>query len=443
MIKNKNLIFKNSIFRSSNLSGELKDFFISIFNKKHPDNYLKSEFIKNTFVSSSLFLITILLIVTGFFGYYGNSGNYVINDRLNLIGNSTSEMPPIGESNPVTNWANLGMIPANLRVVRAVFDLSIVWTLFFYLYSIKIGFIYIKRKAKLFYCLFSFLNLIPIFSLIFIIVNCSKNIDILIIKYQVNKFFSSEDFLLRQYRIGSKKRLLLLLEWIIYLPLIPILFISDYNNSQLNNWGNNFWFYTVSFFTLQGNMLVFLFVTLILFFPGWQIFKNNLFQIMATTYITIVTTVWCLILLPNFILTNTFPVSIYGKISTIWIHIVTPWTFIWLSIYLMKTTYKFQCHRNIFKTAALVIVYPLMYALYLIILPFNTGVSVYSWVTNLNPNLAIFTNYLDSGSNINFGKPIYSVFFILQEIIFVIIGLTYIVFNYKWVDRNSRKMNFN
>lgn len=441
MIKNKDFIFKNSIFQSSNLSYELKDFFISIFNKKHPDNFLKSEFIKNTFVTSSLFLIVILMVTTGFFGYHGENADYIINDRWHLL-SSNGMKDPIGKNNPSSGWANLSSIPTNVRVTRAIFDLSIVWTIFFYLYSVKIACIYIKRKTKWFYPTFFFLNLIPIIALVFIAINSYKNIDRLIIKYQINKFFSSEDFLVRQYKIGSRKRTLLLIEWFIYLPLIPILFVPDYSGQSINNWGDNFWFFTVSFFTLQGNMLVLLFVTLMLFFPGWQIFKNNLFQIMTTTYITIVTTVWCLILFPNFIITDTFPYSLVGKISTIWIHIVTPWTFIPLSIYLMKTTYKLQCDKNIFKTAALIMVYPLMYALYLIILPFNTGVSIYSWVTNLNPNLAIFTNYMDVNSPKNFGNPIYILFFLLQEIIFLLISLTYIMFSYKWVYKNSRIMNF-
>lgn len=397
---------------------DAKNFFKSILNKNYKDNFLKTDLIKSSFIMFFILLISIVLITTGVLGYYGDSGKYIVDDRLN-IGASIFDQK---------NWSNLSAIPTNIRMVRAVFDLSIVWFLFFYLYSVKIGLIYLKRKTKIYYSILFFLSFIPIIDIFFLVFNSYKNFDKDVILYQIRNFFRTEDYLKDQFKFSGIKRKLVLAQWIIYLPLIPTLFIP--NDKSSNNWDNNFWFYTISFFTLEGNLMVFLLVTLLLFFPGWQIFKNNLFQVMATCYITIITSFWCLILLPNFIVTETFPTNPILQFSSIWAHIVTPWTFIGLSIFLIRSTKK-ENYDNLTKMIVVSAIYPLMYTLYISILPFNTGVSIYSWVTNLNPNLAIFINYKNPDVKY-YGTPLNILWLLLANIIFSVV-----TFFYAYISRNA------
>lgn len=398
-----------------------KNFLVSILNKNFKNNYLKTDLIKNTFILSFILIVGVILIFTCYYGYSGENSKYIVNDLVN------NPKEPITESS-ANNWANLKGMPINVRVTRAVFDLSIVWFIFFYLYGLKIGIIYWKRRSKKYYSLLFFFSFILLIDIIFLFFNLIKNFDKYIIKTQIKYFFRKEDYLVHQFRIWTIKRKLLFLQWVIYLPLLPSLFYCS--EPTYNNWDTNFWFFTVSFFTLEGNLLVFLFLTLIVFFPGWQIFKNNLFQIMVTCYITIVTSIWCIILLPNFIVTNTFPTNKISQFFTIWIHIITPWSFIPLSIYLIKTTRK-QNYDNLTKAIVICAIYPLMYSLYIAILPFNTGISIYSWVTNLNPNLAIFVSYKNP-KNRNYGNPIYVLWFILANIIFSIT-----TFFYAYISKNT------
>ena len=76
-------------------------------------------------------------------------------------------------------------------------------------------------------------------------------------------------------------------------------------------------------------------------------------------------------------------------------------------------------------------IYPLMYTLYISILPFNTGVSIYSWVTNLNPNLAIFVNYKNPGVK-HYGTPLNVLWLLLANIIFSVV-----TFFYAYISRNA------
>ncbi|MCF0217682.1 MAG: DUF1600 domain-containing protein, partial [Malacoplasma sp.] len=390
-----------------------KDFFIGIYNKRDKTDYLRSSYLRNNFVVSILLIICLVTFFTGFFSYYQQ--DVVINDLNNPL-------QQLIDDNNKYNWANLSGIDTNLRVLRAVFDLSLAWTIFLYCYVLKIAItLQIKKVSKLFSWLLIF-SIIPIIAFLFLSLNAFKNYDSLIVKYEIKAFFSKKTYLERQFKLFSLKRNLIFIEWILYLPLIACIFLYRPSVS-FDNWSHNFWFERISYFTIQANLLVFLFLTLILLFPWWQIFKNNNFQIVATTYISVVTLIWCLVLLPNFITTSTFSRGWLRIASTIWLHVVQPWTFIGLSIYLLRSTYKQE--YPIWKIVSIALIYPCIYELYLIILPFNTGVSIYSWITNLNPFLYTFVNHAIPNSIRHIGRPTYFVFFILMFLIFSVISFLY------------------
>lgn len=363
--------------------------------------------VKNFFIFIFNILVFIAIILTGYFGY--NNQRYIIND----LDNNMELINP-------NEWGNLNLIPDNIRVLRGLMDMFIAIYIFMALVCWKYGYNFFKKDRTL--AIIYILNFIPFFSLFGFVYNFKY-----FTKARWNSefwyMFSTKKELKEEYKWGTWKRSLVLIEWLIFLPTLLFVFYSENDDNVFNvTWTNKFFFNSLFYFTIESNMITFMFLTLLLFFPSWIVFKNNFFQICVSSYIALVGLVWLFILLPNFVINNNVKFwSSYYLVSTLWLHIVNPFSFIAFSLILITRCKK---NNNDVRTQSLlnILFFPIVYTTFITILPFNTGVSVYGWVTNLNPNLGIFTNLHELNSTIYFGKWYYVFVFVAVNIICFVIA---------------------
>lgn len=382
--------------------------------------------IKNFLVFFITFCLSICLIVFGLLAYY--KVNIEINDTVNDL------------DNPIINpddWINLNKMPDNIRIYRTLFDLFLVIYLFFLCYGFKKTYNYfnVDKILSLLYAL-SFFPLFSLMGAFYMGRYCSKNK----FYYELWTIFGVDLDAKKEYSFKEWKRKLILLEWIIFLPtFVWIFYPTEGSNPYGVKWVDEFLFNTVCYFTIQSNLICLIFLTLFLFFPHWKAFNSNSFQIACTTYIAIVGSIWLFALLPSFIINeNVKHWSSYDLVSTIWLHIINPISFVIVSLLLISKTKKTQ--NELEKTSvAYVAIYPLFYTLFTSILPFNAGFSVYGWITNLNSNLAIFPNIHLDHLKYNFGEWYYIFAFIGINIIVVVVS--YLLFYYSYMVNLKAKNN--
>lgn len=386
---------------------------------------IKNDFLKNATIFLSILVLTISVIILGYYSYHNQ--NYVIDDKNNLISSTINS----------NNWANLNELPTSLRVIRGVFDLLLVWFIFFLVWSYKIAITNFINKKNYFLSFLFMLDFIPLVSLLGFIYNF-KFFNKAKIYEQIWHFFGYDENLKQQFKFSGWKRKLILVEWIIYSPVI-LWFCYPNTSPNLWNvtWTSNYFFSVVMYFTTQSNVLCFVFLTCILIYPQWNIFKNNIFQITASTYIFLVGGVFMFILFPSLLINKNINYwSTYHLVSTFWLHVINPISFLIVSIILMRKTTK--KHNDIInQSLCYILVYPWMYSLFLAILPFNTGVSVYGWITNLNNNLAIFVNLDVPNLKYNFGHIYYITAFIGINIIELTLATGFLYWNHRIENKTS------
>lgn len=143
------------------------------------------------------------------------------------------------------------------------------------------------------------------------------------------------------------------------------------------------WFKSLSFYTIQTNVLLCITMWIYIAQPRLKIFKNNNWLIVLATYIFVVSIVYS-ISIPFLNFTKKYADN-YRMVKTCFYHFINPFLFCSLAIFLM-IKYKSKNERffDILRRASIL---PTIYLLYLISLPFVSGVSVYGRITNGNPHL--------------------------------------------------------
>ncbi|MEG2245800.1 MAG: DUF1600 domain-containing protein [Malacoplasma sp.] len=309
----------------------------------------------------------------------------------------------------------LDNLPVSVRLERALFPVFLTWYLFSSIWSIKTGCDFIKSDRKLIGW-FNILSFIPLFSIFLFFYFLSKtNKESL--NYYKTLLFQQDDHLKEKYKWGSWRRSLILCLWIVLLPACVFFFYKDGAESIPPDHTSNLWFSSFNYFTIQTNAMILLFTTILLFFPGLKIFKNNNLQITITVYIFIVGFAWNAILLPSDISSGkVHTMNAYEWVSTSWFHIVNPIVFVVTSLVLIfKQPYKMSTSfSTIFKLA---MVYPTMYLIFVAIIPFTAGVSIYGTFTNPNPLLGL-TN---SNGETTFGNSAYFALIIGFDFVFLLL----------------------
>lgn len=401
--------------------------YVKSFNKLANINLIfakksKISFLKNFLILLFLNIFAITVILLGFFSYWNI--DFEIND-LDNINDAAID---------IYKWANLNSMPLELRVLRTCFDLAICWYLLFSIIGIKKGYDY-KKTDKILSSLFFFSWLFPI-SFFTFFYNL-KYYNFIILRNDLIKFFGRDDLLKQEYSFKYWKRKLILITWIIFLP-TPYWLVGVQPENNLNlDWTNNFLFYSACYFTIQTNFLCFLFLTIYLFFPTQNFFKNNNYLISCATYIFIVGSIWLLVLLPVLVVSNN--VEYWSNeyfASTIWLHIVNPIVFtIFTIILILKTERKKEYYRS--ESILYVCIYPIMYTIFVAILPFNAGISIYGIATNLNPKLAIFLNLNSNELVYRFGGWWCMLNFIGMNALIIFISYTYFYLTYHYHMKNE------
>lgn len=304
----------------------------------------------------------------------------------------------------------LEFLPVNVRLARAIFPVFLTWYVFASLWSIKSGLEFLRADCKLIGWLniFSFIPVFSVYLLFYFLIKANKNS----IQHYKTLLFTKDEILAEKYKWGTWRRNLVLALWIILSPVCFFFFFQE-TTELINIHLNNLWFSSFNFFTIQTNAMIFIFTTILLLFPSLKIFKNNNLQITVTTYIFIVGFAWNAILLPTDISSGKVnELTTYDWVSTSWYHIVNPIVFVLVSLILIfKQPFKVATSFiNIFKIG---LVYPLMYLVFVAIIPFTAGISIYGTFTNPNPLLMN-----ESGS---YGNSIYFLLIIGFLFIFLII----------------------
>lgn len=305
----------------------------------------------------------------------------------------------------------LKFLPVNVRLARAIFPVFLTWYVFASLWSIKSGLEFLRADCKLIGWLniFSFIPVFSVYLLFYFLIKANKNS----IQHYKTLLFTKDEILAEKYKWGTWRRNLVLALWIILSPVCFFFFFQE-TTELINVHLNNLWFSSFNFFTIQTNAMIFIFTTILLLFPSLKIFKNNNLQITVTTYIFIVGFAWNAILLPTDISSGKVnELTTYDWVSTSWYHIVNPIVFVLVSLILIfKQPFKVATSFiNIFKIG---LVYPLMYLVFVAIIPFTAGISIYGTFTNPNPLLMN-----ESGSS--YGNSIYFLLIIGFLFIFLII----------------------
>lgn len=196
-------------------------------------------------------------------------------------------------------------------------------------------------------------------------------------------------------------------------------------------WGAaGIWFYSLTFFTQQSNILVAIFVITFFFKKDAKIFKNSYFLVFVTAYITITFIGFNFFLLPggvayaliNFTddpvihITYNTVISIF---TNIFAHEINPVFMVSLYILLVKKTEVrvLKTGKQAWKYVGFGLIYPIIYLTYAAVIPFLVDFSVYGPFTNLNPNLYWSnegaSNDPNAFTNAMPGKPWYAMFFII------------------------------
>ncbi|MGL5438277.1 MAG: DUF1600 domain-containing protein [Metamycoplasmataceae bacterium] len=221
-----------------------------------------------------------------------------------------------------------------------------------------------------------------------------------------------------------------------FIGLIFIFIIDPVEKSPELDAESNILFSTFSYFTQLTNLFVFIYSVIYLINPGGNIFRKNMFLISTTSYIVIVGLIFWAYLFPV-ALAKGFRVAYptdFSFVKTFWLHAVTPISFVVLFVLISstktnKTTSKFL---NLVGPA---LPYPLLYGLYIYILPFISRITVYGALTNTNPNMFPF----DGDITKNLGSYINFVWMGLLAVIFILFFFIFWKLNSVFHKKNLQK----
>lgn len=386
------------------------------FKKQEDKNLLYNNFIKNVFISISIIIISCLMILAYFKGVYNTF--VVINDSFNILPDFNI---PTNQFYVPTQWANLHGIDVDIRVWRGVLSYLIAIYVFFALFSIRYAVIYWRSEFNKAYCFAYLLNIFFPCSLVLVVYNL-KYFDFNAIYYKLLNFFQTSVTLKKEFALFTWKRNLSFLTLLIISPVLVFAFYVDVKAGPLDtSWRQEFFFYTFWYYTLQGNLSTFIFIFVFALFPQLGFFRSKIWHTNVLIQITIVSLFWILFIFPNLVYTRQIDHwSTYYAISTFWLHVVNPFVFIAYSILIIKKA-ELPEKNSFEKILTYCAMYPFVYVIFLICLPFIAGATPYGWIVNLNPRLAIFDNYLDDRSSVSFGNYFcILIILILYSVIFLI-----------------------
>lgn len=163
--------------------------------------------------------------------------------------------------------------------------------------------------------------------------------------------------------------------------------INKYNAT--NEIKNYFIFNTITFFTQESNILVFIFMFMYIIFSKKILFKNNTGMICISSYISVVAIIYWALLFPKSVgtesLDETFEIT-----KTVWLHAINPILFVSFCITSFSTNK--EAPKKYKEVLSMGLIFPLFYGLYAYSLPFFTRYSVYGYFTNLNVNMTMIKN---------------------------------------------------
>ena len=156
---------------------------------------------------------------------------------------------------------------------------------------------------------------------------------------------------------------------------------GDFSDPNLHN----LWFEGYHYFTIQTNLLCFIYCFVFVVYPKMKLFNKDSILICLMSYLFIVGFTYDFIMFPSI---SKDKWGIIKWIKSCWDHIVNPILFIAIGIYNLYFSCK---NRNVYQDYFTILkfgmIIPSIYLLYALVLPFVTNCSVYWFITNCNPNL--------------------------------------------------------
>ncbi len=219
------------------------------------------------------------------------------------------------------------------------------------------------------------------------------------------------------YSRGSSTRIITFVFWLFDLQWLVLMLIDLFNGSGTKG----AWLDSFHFFTIQSNILVFFYLSAKWMMPSWKIFNSNTLLIFILSYIIIVALGYNAVLLPDAI--NKGNTKSWSNL--VWYHealqhMIIPVLFLIYAIYIFHLSI-YTKELKLTKSIGIGIIYPTMYLIYALILPFVSKTSVYGKFSNINVD--------NGGAYTAFG------FMIGFWIIFIIIISLFWSFNHVTVGR--------
>lgn len=197
-------------------------------------------------------------------------------------------------------------------------------------------------------------------------------------------------------------------------------------------------------FTYQSNWLLFIYMLFYIVKPNHQFFKGNRFLIATMVYIFF-TFIGYNVVLVGISQDRGYVGNAFNVSSNVWLHILAPLYFIFYG-YLKMFYSPFQGPENFLKTLLLIMIYPTIYAIYLVTIP-------YTFVDFRENYHEFYSDYYSY--DINPGDPVaYSIYgkatnTYLYPTSWIYIGVMYFGFfpgscalffySWKWMNKIKRK----
>lgn len=188
----------------------------------------------------------------------------------------------------------------------------------------------------------------------------------------------------------------------------------------------NLWIHFLQYFTNQSNFLVTFFVIYYFISPKSKVFYKNNLLIYTTAYIVVTFLVYNCILLPS-----DLPHEALGWASSMFKHTINPLYMV--GLFTMIVVFKKHDNRisKWYWSEIYGLIYPTIYVIYAVILPFISNYSVYGTMTNLNPDL-IINGVAGSTFNLVYIFGVYIAFAIFIPLFWFILN--------KCVFKNNKKI---
>lgn len=301
-------------------------------------------------------------------------------------------------------------------------------SLFLILWYIAIYCFIVSTKSSKTIQILNILSFIPIFNIINILYIIFKNNWCFFLLWFKSNF--EPDWKLDMvYSRASWKYKMMIALLVIMTPIIVLVLYqkSDYLNTYPNNGDgdiivyNNLWFCSLQYFTIQTNLLCYLFVLLFVIKPNMKIFKHHTFLISCIVYIFVVGVTYDFALFPIKIVNGEiYDWNWYKYLTNIYEHLINPIAFVTCGLILICKDNP-QILRLKYKQYIIyTMIVPTIYLIYALIMPFVTNVSVYGFVTNCNPD--VYNEMVIDSTNFMSHGQWYNIFFIIGYW-FLFIGL--------------------